>query len=86
MDHGSGLIEYPVSGNSGIWDKKFSMHAANWWDDIGFGHFDAYSNALAYKSLLDMSDFGQARQPARRRQALCGARREAAVGLLRYLL
>jgi len=52
---GSGLIEYPVSGNSGIWDKKFSMHAANWWDDIGFGHFDAYSNALAYKSLLDMA-------------------------------
>ena len=24
-----GLIEYPVSGNSGIWDKKFSKHAAN---------------------------------------------------------
>jgi hypothetical protein len=55
MDHGSGLIEYPVSGNSGIWDKKFSSHAANWWDDIGFGHYDAYSNALAYKSLLDMA-------------------------------
>ena len=55
MDHGSGLIEYPMSGNSGIWDKKFSSHAANWWDDIGFGHYDAYSNALAYKSLLDMA-------------------------------
>jgi len=55
MDHGAGLIEYPVSGNSGIWDKKFTSHAANWWDDIGFGHFDAYANALAYKSLLDMA-------------------------------
>ena len=59
MDHGSGLIEYPVSGNSGIWDKKFSQHAANWWDDIGFGHFDAYSNALAYQSLLDMADLAR---------------------------
>lgn len=59
MDHGAGLIEYPVSGNSGIWDKKFTLHAANWWDDIGFGHFDAYSNALAYKSLLDMADLAK---------------------------
>ena len=50
-----GLIEYPVSGNSGIWDKKFSKHAANWWDDIGFGHKDAYGNALAYAALLDIS-------------------------------
>ena len=56
---GTGLIEYPVSGNSGIWDKKFSSHAANWWDDIGFGHYDAYSNALAYKSLLDMADLAK---------------------------
>jgi hypothetical protein len=64
MDHGSGLIEYPVSGNSGIWDKKFSSHAANWWDDIGFGHYDAYSNALAYKSLLDMAALAKrANQP-----------------------
>ena len=64
MDHGSGLIEYPMSGNSGIWDKKFSSHAANWWDDIGFGHYDAYSNALAYKSLLDMAALAKrANQP-----------------------
>jgi len=61
---GTGLIEYPVSGNSGIWDKKFSLHAANWWDDIGFGHFDAYSNALAYRALLDMADLAMdANQP-----------------------
>ncbi len=63
-DHGSGLIEYPLSGNSGIWDKKFSTHAANWWDNVGFGHYDAYSNALAYQALLDMADLaGRANQP-----------------------
>ena len=61
---GTGLLEYPVSGNSGIWDKKFSMHAANWWDDIGFGHLDAYSNALAYHALLGMADLARrANQP-----------------------
>ncbi len=54
-----GLFEYPVSGNSGIWDKKFSMHAANWWDDIGFGNKDAYSNALAYHALLGMADLAR---------------------------
>jgi hypothetical protein len=56
---GTGLIEYPVSGNSGIWDKKFTSHAANWWDDIGFGHYDAYANALAYRSLLDMAEMAK---------------------------
>ena len=56
---GDGLIEYPVSGNSGIWDKKFSKHAANWWDDIGFGHKDAYANALAYHALLGMASMAQ---------------------------
>lgn len=41
-----GIIEYGYSGNSGSWDGK--THPANWWDTIGFGHDDAYSNALAY--------------------------------------
>ena len=59
MDKGTGMIEFPVSGNSGIWDKKFSLHAANWWDDIGVGHLDAYSNALAYKALLDMTELAK---------------------------
>ena len=54
-----GLIEYPVSGNSGIWDKKFSKHAANWWDDIGFGHKDAYANAFAYHALLGMASMSR---------------------------
>lgn len=53
-DHG-GLLQYPVSGDSGIWGTKFKLHAANWWDSIGFGHQDAYSNALAYHALLGMA-------------------------------
>jgi hypothetical protein len=61
---GTGLLEYPVSGNSGIWDKKFTAHAANWWDNIGFGHQDAYSNALAYHSLVGMAELARrANQP-----------------------
>jgi len=56
---GTGLLEYPVSGNSGSWDKKFTSHAANWWDDIGFGHLDAYSNALAYHSLVGMAELAR---------------------------
>jgi len=56
---GRGLLEYPVSGNYGMWDKKFSIHAANWWDGIGFGHLDAYSNAVAYHALLEMADLAR---------------------------
>jgi hypothetical protein len=55
MGKRGGLFEYPVSGDSGIWGKKFKLHAANWWDSIGFGHEDAYSNALAYHALLGMA-------------------------------
>ena len=43
-----GIIEYGYSGNSGSWGG--SVRPANWWDTIGFGHDDAYSNALAYKA------------------------------------
>ena len=62
---GTGLLEYPLSGNSGIWDKQFTEHAANWWDNVGFGHQDAYSNALAYHSLVGMAELARrANQPA----------------------
>jgi len=61
-----GLIEYPESGNSGSWAHKmmpppwhFSKHAANWWDDIGFGHKDAYGNALAYHAWLGMANLAR---------------------------
>lgn len=61
---GIGLVEYPESGNSGTWDKKFTTHASNWWDDIGFGYLDAYSNALAYHSLVGMAAMARrANQP-----------------------
>ena len=46
---GDGLIEYPLSGNYGSWDGF--IRPANWWDTVGFGHKDAYSNAMAYRAL-----------------------------------
>ncbi len=61
---GQGLVEYPMSGNSGSWAPGVPVRPANWWDDIGFGHQDAYSNALAYHALIEMVDMArQANQP-----------------------
>ncbi|MEN8202692.1 MAG: hypothetical protein ABFS28_08870 [Bacteroidota bacterium] len=48
---GDGLIEYGFSGNSGSWSGEVYQRPANWWDTIGFGHKDAYANALAYSAL-----------------------------------
>jgi hypothetical protein len=54
-----GLIKYSVSGDSGVW--KFDQYGlplfrpSNWWDTIGFGHEDAYANALAYRALSNMA-------------------------------
>ncbi len=51
-----GLFKYSVSGDSGIWkDGAPSFRPSNWWDTIGFGHEDAYGNALAYRALPDMA-------------------------------
>jgi hypothetical protein len=47
---GSGLIKYPASGNSGSY--VMGTRPSNWWDTIGFGHEDAYANALAYRACL----------------------------------
>ncbi|WP_262250034.1 alpha-L-rhamnosidase-related protein [Parapedobacter soli] len=52
-----GIIEYGLSGNSGSWDGV--KRPANWWDTIGFGHDDAYSNALAYRSCLLLAKLAQ---------------------------
>ncbi len=52
---GDGLMEYPLSGNSGSWTPRVTVRPANWWDTIGFGHKDAYSNALAYAAFKAMS-------------------------------
>jgi len=56
---GKGLIEYPMSGNSGSWLPGVPIRPANWWDDIGFGHQDAYSNALAYHALIGMAELAR---------------------------
>jgi hypothetical protein len=56
---GQGLIEYPLSGNSGSWPEVLTVRPANWWDTIGFGHQDAYSNALAYHALLGMAEMAR---------------------------
>ena len=47
-----GLLEFCLSGNSGSWKGDKTQRPANWWDTIGFGHKDAYSNALAYNALI----------------------------------
>jgi hypothetical protein len=46
-----GIIEYGYSGNANSWSDKFKR-PANWWDTIGFGHNDAYSNILAYRACI----------------------------------
>ena len=48
---GDGILEYGFSGNSGSWSGEVTQRPANWWDTIGFGHKDAYSNAMAYHAL-----------------------------------
>lgn len=54
--HGDGLIQYSVSGNSGTWSNGAPpLRPSNWWDTIGFGHEDAYGNALAYRALGNMA-------------------------------
>jgi hypothetical protein len=53
---GDGLMEYPLSGNSGSWPEKVTIRPSNWWDTIGFGHKDAYSNALPYVAFKDMAE------------------------------
>ncbi|MGD0912662.1 MAG: hypothetical protein ABR928_12245 [Terracidiphilus sp.] len=52
---GSPLLEFPVSGNTGSWSEKLTLRPANWWDAVGFGHQDAYSNALGYRALRSMA-------------------------------
>jgi len=45
----NGLVKYELSGNSGSWNGI--MRPANWWDTVGFGYEDAFSNALTYDAL-----------------------------------
>ncbi len=56
-DHNrNGLIEYPMSGNRGCYTAGDSYRPANWWDNIGFGHEDAYCNALAYRACVMLTE------------------------------
>lgn len=56
-DHdGNGLFEHPSSGNSQASSGKSGQPPSNWWDTIGFGHEDAYANALAYRALRGMEN------------------------------
>lgn len=52
---GNGLLEYGLSGNSGSWSGKGDVRPSNWWDQVGFGHEDAYANALAYRALTQLA-------------------------------
>jgi Bacterial alpha-L-rhamnosidase 6 hairpin glycosidase domain len=53
--NGDGLVKYVASGNSGSWNEGLpKVRPSNWWDTIGFGYEDAYSNALAYRALAGM--------------------------------
>jgi Bacterial alpha-L-rhamnosidase 6 hairpin glycosidase domain len=72
--NGNGLVKYVLSGNSGTWPPGFpKVRPANWWDTIGFGHEDAYGNALAYRALGCMEhmarQFGKADDAKRYRAA-----------------
>ncbi len=53
----NGLVEYELSGNSGSWDSK--DRPANWWDTVGYGHEDAFSNALTYEALNQISTIAE---------------------------
>ncbi len=56
-DHNrNGLIEYPMSGNHGCYTAGDAYRPANWWDNIGFGHEDAYCNALAYRACVLLTE------------------------------
>lgn len=57
---GDGLMEYALSGNSGSWPVELSVRPSNWWDTIGFGHQDAYANALAYPAYQGMAALASA--------------------------
>ena len=59
---GDGLVKYDsVTGNSGSWNEgQPKKRPSNWWDTIGFGHEDAYANALAYRALRGMESMATA--------------------------
>jgi hypothetical protein len=74
---GDGLMEYVIDGNSRPGPSRSGVRPANWWDTVGFGHQDAYSNALAYRAFNNMAELarmaghpGDARTYSRRARKL----------------
>ena len=58
--NGDGLTKYGFSGNSGSWPSGFPpFRPSNWWDTIGFGFEDAYSNALAFRAYRNLAMMAQ---------------------------
>ncbi len=75
----NGMVEYAISGNSGTWPNGDPpQRPSNWWDTIGFGHEDAYANALVWRALGGMADMAQ-----RMGKHSDSARYKAAAGELR---
>lgn len=74
-DH-DGLLEFPLSGNAGSWPRPMQYRPANWWDCVGYGHKDAYSNALAYRALVGLTKMADM---AGKSDDAAGYRRQAAM-------
>jgi hypothetical protein len=57
--NGDGLMKFTGSGNADSWPPRpgggVFLRPSNWWDTIGFGYEDVYSNALAYHALQQMA-------------------------------
>jgi hypothetical protein len=73
---GDGLLEYPLSGNSGSWPVKLTIRPSNWWDTIGFGHKDAYSNAIAYRAFLGVAELARTAGQAQDAELYAGRARK----------
>ena len=52
--NGNGLVKSAGSGNAYALGEK-DQTVSNWWDDIDFGHEDAYANALAYRAISELA-------------------------------
>jgi hypothetical protein len=55
----TGLIKHQENANSGSWKGTSFHRPSNWWDTIGFGHEDAYSNALIYRAFTLFADIAK---------------------------
>ena len=54
---GTQRFDYVVDAGIYCWDNtgKNGSHASNYWDNLCFGNYDAYSNALFYNALHSMA-------------------------------